>query len=168
MYYGFLKGIKSIYPFYYLDYKKKDAQKFLREKYNWEYYGGHHHENLFTKFAIAFWLYEKFGIDKRKITLSAQVLSGEMSREAAVGEILQDPLKKDEIEPMLIFVLKKLGISRTEFDNIMQSKNNNFHDYPSYHFLLKRFLKYSSPILKLVFIHKPQSVFQAEMRRSES
>lgn len=168
VYFGFIKGIKSIYPFYYLDYNKKDAQQFLKEKYNWEYYGGHHHENLFTKFVIAYWLFEKFGIDKRKITFSAQVLSGEMSRESAINEIQRAPLTRDETEPMLNFVLKKLDLTRTEFERLMQAKNHNFHDYPSYHFMLKRFLSYASPLLKLVFIHKPQSIFQAEMRRSES
>ena len=67
---GLFLKVKDIRPFYYLDYDKAKARDFLEEEYNWEYYGGHHHENLFTKFVMSYWLPEKFGIDKRKISLS--------------------------------------------------------------------------------------------------
>ena len=76
-----IKKIKDYRPFNNIEYEKKIAQDFLIKDYGWEYYGGHHHENVFTKFAIAYWMPKKFGIDKRIITLSAQVLSGEISRE---------------------------------------------------------------------------------------
>ena len=62
-----IRGIKVIRPYYFLDYSKNKAQIELIKDYGWEYYGGHHHENIFTKFIISYWLYEKFGIDKRKI-----------------------------------------------------------------------------------------------------
>ena len=54
IYAGFIKKITDVRPFYYLDYKKQEAKKFLIEKYGWQDYGGHHHENLFTKFAMAY------------------------------------------------------------------------------------------------------------------
>lgn len=164
VYYGFFKKIKSIYPFYYLDYNKNKAQEFLKEKYGWEYYGGHHHENLFTKFSISYWLYEKFGIDKRIITLSAQILSGEITREYAFEEIRKPPFDVDTKEQMLSFVLKKLDISREEFEEIMKLPNKTYKNYPSYDFLFTRLMKFSKPILSRIFIHKPQSLFQYEMR----
>lgn len=86
-YLSFIKSIKLLRPFFYLPYAKKDAKIFLKDHYNWEDYGGHHHENIYTKFIISYWLYEKFGIDKRKITYSAQVLSGEITRDEAIVEI---------------------------------------------------------------------------------
>ncbi len=167
LYYGFIKKIKSIYPFYYLDYNKTKAQAFLAEKYGWEYYGGHHHENIFTKFALTYWLYEKFGIDKRKITYSAQILSKEISRDYAVNEINKKPYNDSEIKELIGVVLNKLGITQDEFDHIMNQKNKTFHDYPSYSFILSKLTKIANPILKLVFIHKPQSMFQAEMRNQK-
>jgi len=86
-----LKRIKAYRPFNSIDYQKKIAQDFLIKDYGWEYYGGHHHENVFTKFAISYWMPRKFGIDKRLITLSAQVLSGEISREDALEEMKHPP-----------------------------------------------------------------------------
>lgn len=164
IYYGFIKKIKSIYPYYYIDYNKKQAQKFLKDNFDWEYYGGHHHENIFTKFAITYWLYEKFNIDKRKITLSAQVLSGEIQREEALKMINKPPYDIDKVNEMLDFTLKKLDLSRDEFEKIFNSENKSYLDYPSYDFLFRRLLKISYPFLKLIFIHKPQSIFQYEMR----
>ena len=165
LYYGFVRKIKSIYPFYYLDYNKNKAQEFLIKNYSWEYYGGHHYENHFTKFAISYWLYEKFGIDKRKITLSAQVLSNEISRESALEEINKVPYIVNEVEQTLGFLLKKLEISREEFDRALHSANKSFHDYPSYNFIFTKMMKIAKPVLSLVFLHKPQSIFQAEMRK---
>lgn len=164
IYYGFLRKIKSIYPYYYVDYNKKNAQKFLRENFDWEYYGGHHHENVFTKFAIAYWLYEKFNIDKRKITLSAQILSGEISREEAINLINKPPYDINSINEMLDFVIKKLDFSKLEFEKIYKSHNKSYLDYPSYDFLFRRFKKFSNHFLKLFFLHKPQSIYQFEMR----
>ena len=62
MFLGFFLGIKIHNPFYHIDYNKTEAQKFLSKEYGWKYYGGHHHENLFTRFAIAYWLPKKFNI----------------------------------------------------------------------------------------------------------
>ncbi len=93
---GMIKRIKTLYPYYYIEYNKNRAQQFLKEHYGWEYYGGHHFENILTRFTMSYWLYEKFGIDKRKITLSAQVMSGEISREKAIAEINSLPYNRDE------------------------------------------------------------------------
>lgn len=163
-YYGFFRKIKSIYPFYYIDYNKTNAKQFLTGRYGWQYYGGHHHENLFTKFAISYWLFEKFGIDKRKITNSALILSGEMDRSEAINELSKLPY--NEKDQMLSFVLKKLDLSKKQFDELMLAPNCSYLDYPSYDFLLSKILTVSKPFLKLIFQHKPQSVFQAEMRKA--
>jgi N-acetyl sugar amidotransferase len=167
IYYGLVRGIKSIYPFYYLEYNKKEAQAFLQKEYAWEYYGGHHYENIFTKFAISYWLYEKFGIDKRKITFSAQILSGEISRDFALNELNKVPYDKELIERDLEFVLKKLEITKEEFEKIMASPNHSYLDYPSYSYIFNKFYKFSNLLLKYVFIHKPQSMFQYEMRANK-
>jgi N-acetyl sugar amidotransferase len=166
-YYGFLKKIKSIYPFYYLEYNKSKAQEFLIKEYGWEYYGGHHHENIFTKFVISYWTFEKFGIDKRKISSSALTLSGEIQREDACNQISRLPYSPDEIEPMINYVIKKLDINRSQFDQIRKAQNHSYKDYPSYDFFFERMMKVSKPFLKLLFLHKPQSMFQAEMRSTK-
>ena len=163
IYFGFYKKIKSIYPFYYLDYTKSHAQQFLIDNYNWEYYGGHHHENVFTKFVISYWIFEKFGIDKRIISLSSQILNGEITRSQAIELINEVPYESGQKDIMIDYVIKKLDFTKEEFERIMCSKNKTFKDYPSYQFLFTRLLKITVPLLKLIFIHKPQSIYKIEI-----
>jgi N-acetyl sugar amidotransferase len=164
IYYGIIKRIKSIYPFYYIDYNKNIAQKFLAQKYNWEYYGGHHHENLFSKFAISYWLPFKFNIDKRKITYSAQILSGAISREEALTALKISSNTDKEYEQLLSYVLKKLDMTEDEFKTIMDSPNRSYMDYPSYYPLFHSFKKIITIFSGLLFVHKPMIFFKIDMK----
>lgn len=163
LYYGLVRKITPIYPFYYLDYQKKQAQQFLAEHYGWEYYGGHHYENTFTRFAISYWLFEKFGIDKRKITLSAQILSGELTRDEALQILPNPPFTKSEAERMIAYTTKKLDLTEEEFAHLLQNDNHSFRDYPSYHAWFKNQRMLISWITRRIFLHKPQSLFKAEI-----
>ena len=87
MYYSFLKGIKVYQPLEYVDYNKKQAGEVLKDKLNWKDYGGHHFESIFTRFVASYILPTKFNIDKRKVSLSAQVRTGKISRDNAIGII---------------------------------------------------------------------------------
>ncbi|MBI68482.1 MAG: N-acetyl sugar amidotransferase [Phycisphaerae bacterium] len=162
--YGFVKKIKMIRPFYYLDYKKIKAQKFLTKEYGWEYYGGHHHENIFTKFAIAYWLPKKFNIDKRIITLSAQVLNGEIDRNDAIQSLEKPPYNHRQMERDKDFVLKKLDFSSDDFDRIFQNTNRYFNDYPSYFPLLRKYQKLANTYFKHILPFTPGIVVERKFR----
>lgn len=159
-YYGFVKKIKAVRPLYYLPYNKTDAKKLLIEKYGWEDYGGHHHENIFTKFAISYWLPKKFNIDKRIITYSAQILSGEITREQALKLIAESPYNEISIKNDIEYITKKLDMTNSEFNAAFNSKNKYFYDYPSNYPLIKRFSKLGKRISKLIFGFKP-GIFEA-------
>lgn len=152
-YYGYFKNIKLFKPYYYLDYNKNKAQQTLISKYGWEYYGGHHHENVFTRFAISYWLPKKFNIDKRIITLSAQVSSGEMSREDALIQI-NIPYDALDLENDKNYVLKKLGISNETFEELMLRPNKFYYNYPSSLPLIKKFIRLVGWLIKFVIPNK--------------
>jgi N-acetyl sugar amidotransferase len=164
VYYTFIKKIQYLKPFFYLEYSKQSAKELLITKYKWEDYGGHHYENIFTKFIISFWLYEKFGIDKRIITFSAQVLSGELTRESAMAEMAKIPYSKESIDQDINYISKKLDLSRDEFDAIFKNKNANFNDYPSYFNLLKFAKKSMFYFLKILLPNKPLFMYQYDSR----
>jgi N-acetyl sugar amidotransferase len=165
VYYGIFKRIRSIYPFYYLDYNKKDAQVFLKKEFDWEYYGGHHHENIFTKFAISYWSLYKFGIDKRKITYSSQILSGAISRDEVLNILKTKPNTDEEDEHLISYVIKKLDMTEDEFKTILNSSNKSYLDYPSYYPLFYSFTKIIQIFSGLLFIQKPMMFFQLDMRK---
>jgi N-acetyl sugar amidotransferase len=164
-YYGYVRNIKMYRPLYYLNYQKKAAQEILSKEYGWEYYGGHHHENLFTKFAIAYWMPDKFGIDKRKITLSAQILSGEISREKALEELKLPIYPMEQLQIDKDFVIKKLDFDKEEFESFFNAPNKFYFDYPSYMPLLKKFNKLSKLFLSKVLPFIPSMFFEIEARK---
>lgn len=160
---GLIKRIKDIRPLYYLDYNKPDAKQLLIELYDWKDYGGHHHENLFTKFAMAYWLPEKFGIDKRKINLSAQVLSGVITREYAL-ELLNEPTgTKDELESIRQYIIKKLGLEKREFQIIWESENKRTFDYPSNYKLIFSLSDRFGSIIKKLYAFTPMSISERKI-----
>jgi len=164
-FHSYFLGIRAVNPYYYLDYQKKEAQKFLIDNYGWEYYGGHHHENIFTKFTIAYWLPGKFGIDKRIITLSAQVLNHEISREEALTAIRKPPYDPEKMEYDKQYVIKKLDLSPEDFASIWSAPNKTFRDYPSHFELLNKYSKVLVPLFRIMGRHKPTFLYQQEFRQ---
>lgn len=162
---GYIRGIKLLPVFNFINYQKKEAQQFLRENFDWEYYGGHHHENIFTKFAIAYWLPGKFNIDKRKITLSAQILSGEISREKALEMMQKSPYKTEDMEQDRDYVIKKLGLNLAEFEELWARPNKTFLDYPSYYPMIKALARMLVPILKYILPVTPKMFYEMKERR---
>jgi N-acetyl sugar amidotransferase len=140
-----LKGTKLVKPLYYLPYRKHEAMQMLERTYGWRYYGGHHYESLFTKFAITYWQYRKFGIDKRKVTFSAQVRSGEITRDEALRRLQEPPGDPARAEDEKEYVVKKLGIGPGDFQRLWESPNRWFTDYPSYYPLYQRYRKLVRP-----------------------
>jgi N-acetyl sugar amidotransferase len=129
-FYIWIRGIKEIRLMEHINYKKNGVDKELAEVLDWEYYGGHHHENLYTKFFQSYYLPEKFNIDKRKTELSALVRSGQISREEALQIIETNPY---HVDPALVkYTLSKLGISMAEWEVILKSPNKTHDDYPTY------------------------------------
>ncbi len=164
IYSGLIRGVKLYRPYYFLPYNKQEAQEFLKKEYNWQYYGGHHHENTFTKFAVADWLPNKFNIDKRIITYSALTMSGEITREEAIDEINRPPYDPSQMKIDRDFVIKKLGLTKEEFKKIWEAQNNSFTNYPSYYPLTQKISGIIKLFAKYILPYKPMSIIQDEIR----
>ena len=126
-YYIWVKGIREFRILEYMDYNKQKVDKELSEKLDWEYYGGHHHENHYTKFFQSYYLPTRFGIDKRKTELSALIRSGQISREKAMAEIQEHAYTCDQ--ETIQYALNKLGFSSQEWQEIMHQKIRSHNDF---------------------------------------
>lgn len=157
-YAGLVKGIKDIRPYYYLDYKKQEARLLMSNMYDWKDYGGHHHENLFTKFSMAYWLPRKFGIDKRKINLSAQVLSQAITREEALEQLAQPFAPERELEETRAYIQKKLSLTDEAFQQIWSGTVRNTFDYPSHYALIVTVASRLKPLVKRLYAFTPMTV----------
>lgn len=135
-YWSFIKHIK-VYPFLnYFDYSKEEARKTLERYMDWKYYGGHHHESTYTKFFQTYYLPKKFGIDKRKLALSASIRSGKITRQRAL-KILNQKTYLNEDNEEIRYIRQKLHLSPEEFAKIMHARRKSFLDYPTYYPLLR-------------------------------
>jgi N-acetyl sugar amidotransferase len=128
-YFIWLKGIREFRLMEYIDYNKKKVDHVLKEKLKWEYYGGHHHENHYTKFFQSYYLPQKFNIDKRKTELSALIRSGQTSKEDALNEINSNPYKFEQ--ETVDYALNKLEISKEMWKEIMEAPIKSHDDYRS-------------------------------------
>ena len=119
LYFLFKHKLEVIRMIDYLDFDTNKVTKKLKKELDWKPYPRKHGESLFTVFYQNYILPEKFGVDKRKMHLSSQICSGEITREEALVELakpLYSPkqLKQDKTE-----VLRRLDINVAEFDKIM-------------------------------------------------
>jgi len=131
-YYHRLFTLRRVDILNYLDYNKPEAMQLLERELGWRYYGGKHHESIYTRFYQGYILPTKFGYDKRRSHLSSQICSGEITREAALAELQKPSYAPSMQEEDREYVAKKLGVSDSEFNAIMNLPRRNFLDYPSY------------------------------------
>ena len=91
-----------------------ESKKLLKELYLWQDYGEKHCESVFTKWHISFYLFEKFGYDKRKAHFSSLINSGQMTRAQAMKKLQESP------------EYPKLGIE----DKAMKYTKRRHEDFP--------------------------------------
>jgi N-acetyl sugar amidotransferase len=125
-YWTFARRIRQIPLLNYVTYNKTEAKALLAREYGWKDYPGHHYENVYSRFAFGWYLPKKFNIDKRKISYSGPVRSGQMTREEAL-QMLAMPPKIDE--QLVDYVINKLEMTKTEFDRVLALPPKTYQDY---------------------------------------
>jgi N-acetyl sugar amidotransferase len=131
MYYKLFKGINMFYILNYLPFEKSEAMELLTKELSWKYYGGKHYESKYTGFIQSYYLFTKFNIDYRRATLSSQICAGVVNREEALEMLKTSPYQDDKVEKEKDYISKKLGVSRHEFDAILQNEANWYSHYPN-------------------------------------
>jgi N-acetyl sugar amidotransferase len=92
LHYRFIRGIKIVNFLDYFDYDRDQAIATLEKEYGWKPYGEKHGESVFTRWFQNFYLYQKFGIDKRKAHLSSMINSGQLTRAQALELLTVAPV----------------------------------------------------------------------------
>jgi hypothetical protein len=98
-------------------YKSSEAKKLLNDLYGWQEYGLKHEESVWTKWFQNFYLYNKFGIDKRKAHYASLINSGQMTRKEAMDLLLVNP-----VYPELGIERKVMSYPRISHDNFKKDK----------------------------------------------
>jgi N-acetyl sugar amidotransferase len=131
MLYQRIKGIQRFPILNYIEYDKMAAMEVLKKELGWVPYGGKHYESIYTRFYQGYILPSKFGFDKRRSHLSCLIRDGRVTRERALAEMQQPPIDDELLREDRAFVIKKLGLTEDEFEDIMRLPRKTFWDYPS-------------------------------------
>lgn len=138
LYYTFYKGIKTVPILYYVDYNREKATQIIEKKYNWKNPGAHYFDDLYQ--SLMTYVYRvKFRVDRRLFNYSAMVRSGQMKREVALSKIQKKYLIEDR--KIIDLCIKRLGLTKQEFNKYLNLPPKNFRDYPNYYELIIKFKK---------------------------
>lgn len=137
-YYVFARRIRMVSILNYIDYNKAETMQLLQDRLGWVYYGGKHYESIYTRFYQAYLLPRKFDIDKRKAHLSTLILSGQMSRDAALVALQEPVYPEKALLEDRDYSIKKLGLDAGSFEAIMALPKLDFTAYRTSHGLFER------------------------------
>jgi len=127
--YNLIYKIQTICPLNYVEYNALNAFAILHKTCGFEYYGDKHCESHLTKFMQRYYLPQKFGVDKRKSHYSSMIISGQMTRDEALGKLAEPLYEEQQLQKDLAFILGELSISRKEFDKLMSESPRKHTDY---------------------------------------
>lgn len=129
--YVFVRKIQLVPILDYIDYQKEAAMARIQTELGWVYYGGKHYESIYTRFYQSYVLPRKFHIDKRRAHYSNLVLSGQLTRDGAIALMDEPVFPAKGLADDREYVIKKLGLSESEFESIMAAPPKTFMDYPN-------------------------------------
>ena len=138
------KQIQILKPLNYLPYDKEAAKRELVETYGFVDYGSKHQESRFTKFYQEIYLPARYGFDKRRLHLSALIVSGQMTREEAMQELRIPLTTQEQAARNKRFVAKKLGITISELERLITlpvMPHENFANSQALYRINRRFRK---------------------------
>jgi hypothetical protein len=115
-----------------MPYDKKMAVNELQQTIGWRDYGRKHGESLFTKVFQNDYLIRRYGFDKRKPHLSSLIVSGQLSRDAALAELLRPIYDPSEREVDVDYFCKKLRISREDYEKFVNAEKGSYYDFDNW------------------------------------
>jgi N-acetyl sugar amidotransferase len=130
-FYTYVSGIRQVYLLDYVRYDKAAAKQLIQEELGWRDYGGKHHESIYTMFFQSYILPRKFNIDKRRAHLSNLICSGQLTRDQALVQLSEPVFEPGKEGEYLEYVTTKLGLTPTEFEEIMRSPVRHVDEFPN-------------------------------------
>lgn len=131
LYYRYVKGVRVVKILDYVPYIKETAMQELSVCFGWQTYPYKHYESRFTRFYEGYWLPKKFGYDKHRAHFSSLILTKQMTREAALKLIAQPAYDQETINQDFEYVAKKLDLTVSDLQRIMEGDNKTYRDYKS-------------------------------------
>ncbi|PWG02097.1 N-acetyl sugar amidotransferase [Sphingosinicella humi] len=129
VYLRYLRGVRVFKPLDLLPYTKQHAIDTLSSLYGWKPYPQKHFESRFTKFFEGYWLPTRFGYDTRRVQFSSLILTKQMTRDEALGELKKPAYDPESIADDFEYMASKLRISTEELRRYHEMPRRTYRDY---------------------------------------
>ena len=130
LYYERVRGIRWISFLDYFDYSREKALVDL-QSIGFKPYPFKHYESVFTRFYQAYILPRKFGVDKRIIHLSAQIVSNEITREEALERLKASPYLPNQENEDISYFLSKMEWTKDQLDSYIKAPVQSHSSFDS-------------------------------------
>lgn len=135
-YYQHVLGMEVAKPLNMVPFVKKDAEDELERRFGWKRFQHKHHESRFTRFYEDYWLPRKFGFQKRRAHFSSLIMTGQMTRDAALERISRPEMDEHFLKQEFEYVASKLGLSVDELQAIFDGENKTYRNYRNKRWLI--------------------------------
>ena len=122
-------GMEIVRPLNLVPYVKKDAEDELERRFGWQRFQHKHHESRFTRFYEDYWLPRKFRFHKRRAHFSSLIMTGQMTREAALERLAKPEMDEHFLTQEFEYVAHKLDLTVAELQQIFEAPNKTCRDY---------------------------------------
>lgn len=136
IFYQKILGMKVHHPLNLVPYVKKEAEDELGRRFGWQRFQHKHHESRFTRFYEDYWLPRRFGYHKRRAHFSSLILTGQMTREAALERISHPEMDEHFLRQEFEYVAHKLDLTVDELQQIFDSPKKTYRDYRNKRWLI--------------------------------
>ena len=136
IFYQKILGMKVHHPLNLVPYVKKEAEDELEQRFGWKRFQHKHHESRFTRFYEDYWLPRRFGYHKRRAHFSSLILTGQMTREAALERISHPEMNEHFLRQEFEYVAHKLDLTVDELQQIFDSPKKTYRDYSNKRWLI--------------------------------
>lgn len=127
--YQHILGMKVVKPLNLVPYIKSEAEETLERLFGWKKFQHKHHESRFTRFYEDYWMPRKFGYHKRRAHFSSLIITGQMTRDAALDRISKPEMDEHFLKQEFEYVANKLDLTVAELQEIFEGKNQTYKDY---------------------------------------
>ena len=128
-----LRGMKVTKLLNLVPYRRQAAMDHLSRETGWRYYGAKHFESRWTRFFQAYWLPTFFGYDKRLAHYSSLILTGEMTKAAALAEMGRNCYPEDLRQEDIDLIARKLKLRPDELTLLTAPTRHSHYSYPTQH-----------------------------------
>jgi N-acetyl sugar amidotransferase len=136
IYYRYVLGMQVVRPLNLVPYIKSEAENTLETLFGWKRFQHKHHESRFTRFYEDYWMPRKFGYEKRRAHFSSLIMTGQLTREAALERIAKPELDEKFLKSEFEYVAHKLDLTVPELQSIFEGSNKTCLDYKNKRFLI--------------------------------